>query len=95
MVSDEVIRKLHMTTEPHPRPYKLTWIDQRSDAPTSKRSLMSFSIGTIYKDQIWCDVVSMDACHLLLGRSWLYDRRVMYDGLCRTPKNDLIWFAAS
>ena len=45
---------------------------------------MSFSIGTTYKDQIWCDVVSMDACHLLLGRPWLYDQHVMYDGFLNT-----------
>lgn len=69
-----------MATEPHPRPYKLTWLDKKNDVTVSKRILVSFSIGTTYKDQIWCDVVSMDACHLLLGRPWLYDRRVIYDG---------------
>ena len=26
----------------------------------------------------------MDACHLLLGRPWLYDRKVMYDGFLNT-----------
>ena len=45
---------------------------------------MSFSIGATYKDQIWCDVVSTDAYHLLLGRPWLYDRHVMYDGFLNT-----------
>jgi hypothetical protein len=73
-----------MATESHPRPYKLTWLDKKNDVTVSKRSLVSFSIGTTYKDQIWCDVVSMDACHLLLGRPWLYDRHVMYDGFLNT-----------
>ena len=50
----------------------------------SNRSLVSFSINATYKDHIWCDVVSMDACHLLLGRPWLYDRHVMYDGFLNT-----------
>jgi hypothetical protein len=27
-----------------------------------------------------CDVVAMDACHLLLGRPWQYDRRAHHDG---------------
>nr|GEX70583.1 reverse transcriptase domain-containing protein [Tanacetum cinerariifolium] len=27
-----------------------------------------------------CEVISMDACHILLGRPWLYDRRVKHDG---------------
>ena len=26
----------------------------------------------------------MDACHLLLGRPWHYDRRVLYDGYKHT-----------
>ena len=26
----------------------------------------------------------MDACHVLLGRPWLYDRRVMHDGYLNT-----------
>jgi len=83
-VSEEVVHKLHMATESHPRPYKLTWLDKKNDVTLSKRSLGSFSIGAIYKDQVWCDVVSMDVCHLLLGRPWLYDRRVMYDGFLNT-----------
>ena len=32
-----------------------------------------FSIGR-YNDQVECDVVPMQACQLLLGRPWLYDR---------------------
>ena len=35
----------------------------------SKRCLVSLSIASMYKDQIWCDM-AMDACHLLLGRPW-------------------------
>jgi len=73
-----------MTTESHPRPYKLTWLDKKNDVTVSKRSSVSFSIGTTYEDQIWCDVVSMDACHLLLGKPWLYDQHVMYDGFLNT-----------
>ena len=29
---------------------------------------------------MWCDVVAMDACHLLLGRSWQYNRSAHHDG---------------
>ena len=32
-----------------------------------------FSIEKIYKSDVVCDVVDMNACHLLLGRSWLFD----------------------
>jgi hypothetical protein len=50
----------------------------------TKRCLVSFSIGQKYKDQVWCDVVPMDACHLLLGRPWQYDRRAHQDGYANT-----------
>ena len=28
----------------------------------------------------WCDVVPVDACHLLLTKPWQFDRQIMYDG---------------
>lgn len=46
--------------------------------------LVSFSIGNSYKDEAWCDVFPMDACHLLLGRPWQYDRRTLHDGYRNT-----------
>ncbi|KAL4318030.1 hypothetical protein GQ457_18G009690 [Hibiscus cannabinus] len=33
-----------------------------------------------YCDDIWCDVVPMQAAHLLLGRPWQYDRDVTHHG---------------
>ena len=41
---------------------------------------MPFSIGK-YKDEVLCDVVPMEATHILLGRSWQYDRKTLHDGL--------------
>lgn len=42
----------------------------------NEQTWVEFSIGG-YKDKILCDV---DACHLLLGRPWQFDRKVIYDG---------------
>ena len=39
----------------------------------TKFCLVPFSIGKTYYDEIWCDVINMSACHLLLGRPWEYD----------------------
>ncbi|XP_076905525.1 uncharacterized protein LOC143561287 [Bidens hawaiensis] len=50
----------------------------------SKRALVSFSVGTTYKDAIWCDVVPMDACHLLLGRPWEYEYSIEHNGRSNT-----------
>lgn len=37
-----------------------------------------FSIEKIYKGDLVCDVKNMDACHLLLGRSWQFDVNALY-----------------
>ena len=34
-----------------------------------------------FSDEVLCDVVSMHATHLLLGRPWQFDRNVTHDGL--------------
>ena len=41
--------------------------------------MVAFAIGK-YEDEVLCDVVPMEACHILLGRPWQYDRRVSHDG---------------
>ena len=41
---------------------------------------MKFALGRNYTDEAWCDVVPMTVCHLLLGRPWLYDKKVLYNG---------------
>ena len=65
---EEVERKLALETERHPNSYYLEWLKKGIKVIVSKSCFVSFSIGTKYKDKAWCDVVAMDACHLLLGR---------------------------
>ncbi|KAL4334361.1 hypothetical protein GQ457_07G006330 [Hibiscus cannabinus] len=45
----------------------------------TRQVVVPFSIGK-YKDEVLCDVVTMDATHLLLGRPWQYDKKAMHDG---------------
>ncbi|XP_062177060.1 uncharacterized protein LOC133881996 [Alnus glutinosa] len=80
VVSDEAVQKLQLKTEHHPKPYKLSWLSKGSEVKVDRRCLVSFSVGKKYFDNAWCDVVAMDACHILLGRPWQYDRSVVHDG---------------
>ncbi|CAA7050007.1 unnamed protein product [Microthlaspi erraticum] len=41
--------------------------------------VVPLSIGN-YKDEILCDILPMDAGHIILGRPWQSDRRVIHDG---------------
>jgi hypothetical protein len=63
VVSTTMVEKLNLKTKPHFHPYKLQW-------QVTKKCLVQLSIGKNYKDEVLCDVVSIDACHILLGRPW-------------------------
>ena len=40
---------------------------------------VDMSIGR-YSDKVLCDVVPMEASHLLLGRPWQFDKKTNHDG---------------
>ncbi|GJU02791.1 RNA-directed DNA polymerase [Tanacetum coccineum] len=50
----------------------------------SKRCIVQFSIGKSYKDEVWCEVIPMDATHILLGHPWKFDRKTKHDGFQNT-----------
>jgi hypothetical protein len=84
VVSTTMVEKLNLKTEPHSHPYKLQWLKKGNDIQVTKKCLIQFSIGKNYKDELLCDVVPMDACHILLGRPWQYDRKAFHDGFKNT-----------
>jgi hypothetical protein len=45
----------------------------------SRQCKVEFKIGS-YKDEVLCDVIPMDVCHVLLEIPWQYDRNVIHDG---------------
>ena len=62
------MQNLNLKMVSHPKPRALCWLQKRSDIKVKHRCLVSFAIENHYKDEIWCDIVPMDACHLLLRR---------------------------
>ncbi|XP_074288671.1 uncharacterized protein LOC141613825 [Silene latifolia] len=75
-----MVSKLSLPTQEHPNPYKLRWLSKGSEVRVDKQCIVPFSIGKVYKDEVLCDVVPMDACHLLLGRPWEFDRNTTHQG---------------
>jgi hypothetical protein len=80
MVSKVKVDKLKLCCETHPHPNRIAWFKKGNAVTINKRCLINFSISKTYKDEVWCDVILMDACHMLLGRPWQYDKKVMHDG---------------
>jgi predicted SprT family Zn-dependent metalloprotease len=73
VVSKEMVWKLGLKTEKHPAPYKIRWIKQGTETLVTERCRFTFFIHKHYSDSILCDVVEMNACHLILGRPWQFD----------------------
>ena len=67
VASQSMVEKLKLVVTPHPNPYTIQWLNQSKGLQISQRCLLSLSIGKTYQDEIWCDIIPTDACHVLLG----------------------------
>jgi len=84
VASQTMVDKLKLKMTPHPKPYAIQWLNQNKGMQVNQQILLSFSLGKLYDEELWCDVIPMDACHLLLGRPWMFDRKVHHDGYKNT-----------
>jgi hypothetical protein len=53
-------------------------LNECREVKVNKQVLVAFTNGR-YSDEVLCDVIPMHAGHILLGRPWQYDRRVIHD----------------
>ena len=67
VASTLLIEKLGIPTISCPKLYSLKWLNDGGDIKVTKQSLISFSVGKKYRDNVLCDVVPMSACYILLG----------------------------
>ncbi|GKV24751.1 hypothetical protein SLEP1_g34324 [Rubroshorea leprosula] len=61
VVSNYIVGKLRLLVKDHPHPYELQWLQKGNEVKVTKCCLVSFSIGIRYQDEVWCDVILMDA----------------------------------
>uniref|UniRef100_A0A5B7BER3 RNA-directed DNA polymerase n=1 Tax=Davidia involucrata TaxID=16924 RepID=A0A5B7BER3_DAVIN len=80
IVSKALVKALQLKTEKHPNPYKIGWIKKGAETKVTEICRVPFSIGKVYKDEVACDIVDMDACHVLLGRPWQFDVDATHKG---------------
>jgi hypothetical protein len=74
-----MVEKMELEIVAHLSPYKVFWLQKGHQVTVTKQCLVEFKIGG-YRDEILCDVIPMDVCHILLGIPWKYDKNVIHDG---------------
>jgi hypothetical protein len=88
IASQELVDRLELKPRCHPSPYKMQWLNNCGALRVSHVVNDPFSVEK-YNDHMECNVVPMQACQLLLGRPWLYDRDVQIFG--RTNKLSFLY----
>ena len=69
---------MNLDTKPHPRRYRLQWLSEGEEVKVTQQ-IEVFHLGR-YNDRVLCDVIPMEATHILLGRLWQYDTKAVHDG---------------
>ena len=67
MASDTHVKKLGLVTRPLSRPFRLEWLNEAGEQYVKEKVTVPLTIGR-YEDEIVCNVLPMDDCHILLGR---------------------------
>ena len=76
--AEEMVQKLGLKRMRHPYPYRLGQLEGEHSLEVREKCLVDFQIWQ-YNDQVLCDIVDMNSCHVLLGRPLQYDCRVVHD----------------
>ena len=76
-MSKTAIARMNLTTEPHPHPFYISWVDDTT-LLISEICLIHIQMGD-YLACVWCDVLSMNIGHILLGFPWLQEMQVCHN----------------
>eukprot|EP00253_Pinus_taeda_P014651 PITA_14651 len=79
LVAIEMVENLGLKRLNNPTPYKVSWLQKGHQLLVDKQCEVEFHIGK-YQDKVVCDIMPMEVCHILLGRPWQYDQKVMHNG---------------
>ena len=72
IIGRNVVRKPQLTPKKHPHAYTIGWIKEVDGIQVEYCCKVPFSIGK-YSDEVYCDIVNMDACNFLFGRHCQFD----------------------
>jgi hypothetical protein len=85
-ISAEVVKRLDLPTTPHPQPYTIDWLHQGRDLYVNQQCRLPYDIKP-FKDEVLCDISSLEVCDALLGQTYLWKCHVVYES---RPRNVII-----
>ncbi|KAL6179143.1 hypothetical protein ACLB2K_050659 [Fragaria x ananassa] len=77
-ISEALVQKLGLQMVKHPKPYPLGWIQKDTRLSITNQCTFKFALHESYIDEVTCDVVPLDACQVILGNPYLWDRDAIY-----------------
>nr|GEU52353.1 retrotransposon protein, putative, Ty3-gypsy subclass [Tanacetum cinerariifolium] len=80
LVSKAMVKAFKIPTEPHPNPYQIGWIKKGPTLKVTEICKVPLAIGKHYNELVTCDVVDMEAWHVLLERPWQHDVDTIHQG---------------
>jgi hypothetical protein len=78
LISATLVKKMGLETKPHPKPYPLGWVCDKSKLNVTKQCRVRFFIASKLIDEVDLDVASLDICGIVLGSPYLYDRKEVF-----------------
>ena len=82
-ISKDFVKELGLSMWRHPQPHHVEWLYNSGKLKITHKVRVKFAVGD-YIDKVDYDVVSMDACQLLLGRPWQFDHDAVHAGRSNT-----------
>ena len=80
LISEEIVKKLHLETKLHPKPYPLGLVCDNTHLQVTKQCRLTFSITYGFVHEVDLDVVWLDIYGIVLGSPYLYDRKATFYG---------------
>jgi hypothetical protein len=82
-ISKSVMEALGLSTWCIPEPRHVEWVNSYGMLKITHKVHVPFTVDD-YVDEVECDVLPLEVCGLLLGRSWQYDRNAIHAGRANT-----------
>lgn len=68
VATSEMVSKLSLVTTSHLNPYLVHWLDDGNEVIVTRQVQVRLKMRS-FEDKVLCDVIPVDACHILLGRT--------------------------